>query len=161
MSGSRERGGGGADYSEPLCDTSLGAGQRPSCPTRGCLQPRRRGRRLIPRTYGLRFTGWISACSFTHTFTRSSIQQTRTKNRLGPGLEDQWHLPVPQKPSHSASPQAGRGCDGAAHAGGLGPAAGKLLCSDTNPPPLPGKKIKPKSLSQECSRSGLTINAGP
>lgn len=124
-----------------------------------------RGRPLISRTRGLHFTGCFSACSSTHTLTRSSVQQTLTENRQVPGLEDQSHLPIPQRPSPTASLQAGRCRDRAAHAGGpqegFGPAAGKLLCSDTSPPPLSCKKNKTKTSRSRVLQKRMDNSSGP
>lgn len=68
------KGAGGADYREPLCDMSLGVGQRPSCPTRGCLQPRRRGRRLSPHPQSVLYR--LDFRLLIHSHTHSFIDST-------------------------------------------------------------------------------------
>lgn len=158
-------GGGGTDYSEPLCDTSWQWGRHPPAQPGAACSCGPRGRPLISRTRGLHFTGCFSACSSTHTLTRSSVQQTLTENRQVPGLEDQSHLPVPQRPSPTASLQAGRCRDRAARTGGpqegFGPAAGKLLCSDTSPPPLSCKKNKTKTSRSRVLQKRMDNSSGP
>lgn len=72
MSGRRETGGGGTDYSEPLCDTSLAVGQTPACPTRGCLQLRPQGQTLhFPHPQSALYR--LLLCLLVHSHTHSFI----------------------------------------------------------------------------------------